>query len=42
MLSFAERMYLKYLPLIVKMHVKNVKNDGLGKILSCLYDVEVI
>jgi hypothetical protein len=41
MLSFVEWIYLIYHPLIANMHVENVKNDGAGKILNCLCDVEV-
>jgi hypothetical protein len=41
MLSCAERIYLKCHPLIAKMHVENVKSDGVGKKMSCLCDVEV-
>jgi hypothetical protein len=42
MLSSTKQIYLEYHPLIAKMHVENVKSDGVGKILSCLCDVEVI
>lgn len=42
MLSFTKWIYLEYHPLIAKMHVENVKSDGVGKKLSCLCDVEVI
>jgi hypothetical protein len=42
MLSLAKRVYLEYCLLIVMMHAKNVKSDGVGKKLNSLCDVEVI
>jgi hypothetical protein len=42
MLSLAKWVYLEYHPLIVMMHAKSAKSDGVGKNLNSLCDVEVI
>jgi len=39
-LSSTKQIYIKYLPLILKMHINNAKNDFGFKILNVLCDID--
>jgi hypothetical protein len=39
-LSSTKQIYIKYLPLIMKMHINSAKNDIVLKILNVLCDID--